>query len=127
MSWDEDDFAWCKNCGQECKPEKYKRLKEDYDPPGSNAFVTDWRSPCCNDELSPEPVSDRCIWCGKCADLLKDENYNWCGNCGDLFCPECLGTWRGMQVCPGCKKDLIKDKGPDMEEVMAEAEYREER
>jgi hypothetical protein len=52
--------------------------------------VYDWRSPCCHDELSEDPVTDRCDQCGEIAargaEFPKIED--------ETFCPGCLADYR---------------------------------
>ena len=100
---------YCKNCGQECTPIKYIRPKEDYDPPGTYAFVGDWRSSCCKDELSEDPVTHLCACCT--ATAYMGETFNLVDR--ELMCPD-------------CERDYRADH-PDMEEEIAKTEYREER
>ena len=127
MTWENEWHAYCKNCGQECRPEPYTRVKEYYDPPGARGLIADWRSPCCKDELSADPVSARCVMCGKCQDPNEPVLWRECDNCRDTFCPECLVKWRDLKVCAPCKDDLTMDKGPDWEEEIDRVGYLEDR
>jgi hypothetical protein len=112
--WNTDEEVYCRNCGQLCKPEHYYRPSEDYDAfPGMKHA---YRSPCCKDELSEDPVSDRCDQCGTTVDCSvpdKDmEHYR--------------KEW-GMTLCDQCYNDIIVDRGHDMEYQVARAEYMEDR
>ena len=103
----ENDVAYCQTCGQKCRPEAYQRPAEDYDQgTGGVGFVNDWRSPCCHDALSAEPVTDQCCQCGEVA--ARGQEF--------------LKTPDGI-YCPGCLADLRQDH-PDPEEVAAGAEHR---
>lgn len=60
--------AFCQTCGQKCTPELLRRPAEDHDAgTGGKGMVNDWRSPCCHDKLSAEPVTDQCDQCGEVA------------------------------------------------------------
>ena len=88
--------AYCRNCGQRCQPEAWGRPREDYDPPGTAAFLPDWRSPCCHDELSEDPVSERCDGCGATVDCsVPDREMDRFSLAdGNLYCPSCLADYR---------------------------------
>lgn len=103
------DTGYCKNCGQECRPVKVRVVCEDYDYPRTG-MKDAYRSKCCGEELSPDPITDVCAMCGETAEV-DGEGFE---------------TVDGDKMCPGCKQDYRKDH-PDMEEKVAEAEYREDR
>jgi hypothetical protein len=102
--------AYCRCCGQKCTPEAYQRPAEDYDQgTGGVGLVMDWRSPCCGDNLSAEPITDRCCQCGDVAE--RGEEFH---------------KTRDGIYCSGCLADIRRDH-PDMEEEIAKAETREDR
>lgn len=108
--WSEWQSAFCKNCGQTCTPERYTRPAEWYD--ATTRQVQDWRSPCCHDQLSEDPVSDQCDMCGATVDcsVPDQEMEKFVLADGDLMCPACLADYR-------------RDH-PDWEAVVEEAEAR---
>lgn len=84
MTYSEYQSAYCCNCGQLCTPERYKRAPEDHERWFTGPrYVNDWRSPCCHDALSEDPVSDRCEECGATVDPRTDESFP------DSLCPSC--------------------------------------
>ena len=111
MTFCECKLVYCKNCGQTCTPEAYRRVAEDNEK-WLGPYRDDWRSPCCHDELSEEPVSDRCDECGATADLIINQKFR--------------KEW-SMTLCPCCYDDVIRDKGHDMEYEVNKAEYMEDR
>jgi hypothetical protein len=46
---------------------------------------------------------------------LEEQVNPRCQNCGE-GCTE-LRRWKGMVVCPDCRRDLVLDKGPDPEDL----------
>lgn len=105
----QDQTAYCKNCGQETKATKVRVPCEDYDYPRTG-LKDAWVSACCGDELSPDQVTDVCAMCGGTAEM-DGEGFE---------------EVDGDKMCPRCKRDYRKDH-PDMEELIAEAECREDR
>ena len=104
------DQAYCQCCGQKCTPEAYQRPAEDFDmKEGIFGYVSDWRSPCCHDMLSTEPVTDQCCQCREVA--ARGQSY--------LVIPDGI-------YCPGCLAEMREDH-PDMENVISLSEYREDR
>ena len=82
--------AYCRCCGQKCTPEAYQRFAEDYDQgTGGVGLINDWRSPCCGDSLSAEPITDQCYQCGKVAvrgeEFEKTQDGIYCFGCLPLF------------------------------------------
>jgi hypothetical protein len=106
----DQDEAYCQCCGQKCHPQAYQRPAEDYDQgTGGVGLVDDWRSPCCHDALSMLPVTDQCCQCGDVA--ARGQSFPVIPD--GIYCPGCLAEMR--------------EKRPDMENVISMAEYREER
>ncbi len=86
-----EEKAYCRCCGQLCQPEAYNRPAEDYDGGTMiGLMVKDWRSPCCLDAVSSEPVTDQCHQCGEVAargaEFPKIDDV--------VVCPNCLGDYR---------------------------------
>lgn len=82
--------AYCQCCGQKCTPEAYRRPVEEGEIPGQEAgIITDWRSPCCGDGLSSEPVTDQCCQCGKVAPRGEAFEQGIDG----LYCLDCLAIY----------------------------------
>ena len=54
-----------------------------------------------------------------------DDSRLACENCGKFAMMAKL--WRDMMLCLACYDDLTRDKGPDMEDLLAEVEDREDR
>ncbi len=92
MTFCEYQSAYCKNCGQTCTPQKYERPREYYDSFNSPTWITDWRSPCCKDELSEDPVTDQCQGCGAIANLIDNENFQVVD--GEMLCSSCCADYR---------------------------------
>jgi hypothetical protein len=84
------DEAYCQCCGQKCTPEKFRRPAEDHDEgTGGKGLVDDWRSPCCHDALSAEPVTDQCVQCGTVAARGEDFEQGIDGP----YCLSCLADY----------------------------------
>lgn len=114
MAWDSEvDTAFCCNCGQQCRPVQYTRLPEDWELPG--ALVKDWRSSCCKDEVSADPISPVCEMCGRCQPPDEVDQLTWpnCEQCrAEVYCPECAAKHFkviGLKVVgPACYEKLMK-------------------
>jgi hypothetical protein len=91
--------AYCRNCGQSCQPERYQRPREDSEPFG-NAYIWDFRSGCCHDQLSEEPVSQQCAVCGATVQINVPD--------ADIAVFE---TVDGDVMCPCCVEDYKREKG----------------
>jgi len=112
-TFNEYQSAYCRNCGQSCQPERYTRPPEDNEP-WLHRKVEDWRSSCCKDELSEDPVSDRCDQCGATVwtNVPDAEVARFILADGNLLCPSCLADYRVDH--------------PDWEAVVEELEYRQD-
>lgn len=107
--YDTDETVYCKNCGKETRATKVRVCCEEFDYPRTG-MKDAWVSECCKDELSPDPVTDVCAYCGETAEI--DDEFT------DII--------DGDKYCPTCADDYRIDH-PDMEEEVARAEWREER
>jgi rubredoxin len=82
------DTAYCRNCGKEVRPVKVRVPCEEFDYPRTG--MKDVRvSGCCQDELSPDPVTDICAMCGETAGV-DGERFEEVD--GDKMCPQCKST-----------------------------------
>lgn len=72
-------------------------------------------------------LSVKCADCGELCGTLRTW-ANECKGCGLHFCLNCQTLKRvdGVLMCESCAKDYRIDH-PDMEELIAAAEYREDR